>query len=241
MNVRVLVLIVLSACDDFGALDRCSQGPCDASTSIPEACPAFAMFCDGFESGDVSKWTGTVSAASETVETTPVHTGHYALDSRVPAQGGNGAEGGVFLQLAAPATETLAIREYVYSVEPITNYVGTILLTDSINPNAEYGEVVADDTGHWTFTEDSATGGLHDHTGSVTSVGGVWTCVELVVELGSDNTIELFVDGAPALTMPFLDPHPTYDNITVGVARAIAAGSEDFTDDVVVANERIGC
>jgi hypothetical protein len=84
---------------------------------------------------------------------------------------------------------------------------------------------------------------LHDHTGSVVSVGGAWTCVELVIDLGggSGGTIELFVDGNPALTTPFLDPHPTYDNITVGVARAVAAGSEDFIDDVVVASQRIGC
>lgn len=246
MNGRVLALVLsipLSACDNFGALDRCSVGPCDAPTSIPEPCPSFAIFCDGFESGNLSKWTGTVTPAFEAVESTIVHTGHYALESDVPMEGGNGAEGAVYLQLAAPATGTFAVREYVFSTQPVNNYMGTLFLTDSTNPNGEYGEVIADDVGQWTFTEESATGGLHDHTGSIVSAGGVWTCIELVLELGSggSNNIELFIDRNSALTTPFLDPNPTYDNIAVGVTRAVAAGFTDYVDDIVVANQRIGC
>jgi hypothetical protein len=205
-------------------------------------CPSFAVFCDDFESGTLAKWTGEDVPSSQLVTTGAHYTGTYGLDSSVPPANGNGGEGDVYIAPGATyATGTLAIREWVYSPAQLINYIGTLEVT--LGPPAtaaQYIEVNADDAGTWALSE-FGSAGLHDlggHTGAATAQ---WTCVELVIELGSAASATVYVDGGVSAQGTLANAGDSYDTIAVGVTRANAAGFEVYIDDVVIATQRIGC
>src|SRR5262249_58264875 len=97
-------------------------------------CPPFAIFCDDFESGDVSKWSGVHAGINGIVvvaDNARVHGGSWALHGNVPMQPVNGNEGDAYLLEPSPASGVLAIREWVRASASLQNYVGVLYLTDS--------------------------------------------------------------------------------------------------------------
>jgi hypothetical protein len=205
----------------------------------PEPCPTFASFCDGFESGNYGKWSGTVMTAALTVESSIVHTGDYALEANVPVESGNGAEGAVYLTIGTHDSGMLAVREWVYAPQQINNYVGTLYFTSSTG--SQYSEILGDDVAQWSVTESSTAGGLDDHTGSVLTQAGVWMCVEADLTLGAGGKAELYIADVLVVDTTYDDPDPNYDTFAVGATRTNAAGFEVIIDDVAVAAQHIGC
>jgi hypothetical protein len=206
-------------------------------------CPSFAVFCDDFESGNLSKWTGEDVPASQTVDAAARYTGNYGYDAVVPTDMGAGAEGDAYRSSTAVtyATGTLAIREWVYSPAQLINYVGTMEVT--LGPPAtamQYLEVISNDVGAWSLSE-FGSAGLHDHEGSIAAQTATWTCVELVIDLGSAASVTLYIDGSATTQGSLTNAGDSYDTIAVGVTRANAGGFELYIDDVAIAMQRIGC
>lgn len=241
----LVACIVIAGCGRVHFASDPDADPSDASTSLdgPEPCPPFATFCDGFESVGLGMWSSVYTPSAQMVDGVHVHTGRFALDAHVPPSGGTGGEGGPALMLAQTISGTFAVREWVYSEQPIINYIGTVFVYSSANPTGQYIEGLGDDVGNWAVTEDSPVGMLHDHTGSTAAATNAWVCVELVIAVGAtaSNRMQLFIDGNLAIDAAFDDPAPTYDAVAVGVTRANTAGFELFIDDVVFAAQRIGC
>ena len=248
---RLLILVVGCGRIDFGAQvdgrvdvlgdDASGDRPADAFVL---ACPAFATFCDDFESGDLAKWTGARLSTGGTVvvDSARVHTGIDALDATMPPAA-NGDSAVTCEQFAAQSTGMLAMREWVNTstslalFNSILEFENVVTCTDV---ETEYIVVGCDNSNDWVATENS-TGGSMDHHGTPCAPSDTWTCVELDYTLGAAPRVQVFVDDTIAIDAAPVDPTPTFDVVTAGVANARAAGFEAYVDDVVVAHQHIGC
>jgi len=200
-------------------------------------CPPFAQFCDGFESGDVSAWSDSRSDTGGSVVASQEHvrTGSFALDATMPMQS-NGATSAVILLFPPVSTGTISMRQWIYTLQPLINYNGTMNFLDVFGHYA----LVAGAGPNWVISERSTSTGVVNHFGTPVPPVDTWTCVELDVTF-SPPQFELYIDDALSLTTPIADPAPVYQRIEVGVARSDVAGYRVFVDDVVQADRHIGC
>ena len=229
--MRVLAAAVLLAgCGHLG-FDPAGDGAPAASD-----CPAFATFCDGFESGDYSKWPmhDISQGGSLTVQTANVHGGHYALDATMPALF-DGALAAVELPVTPQTTGTFALREWVYAPQQLAGFDAVAVLWDG----KKFINVAVDDFHHWDASDYPGSGAVIDHGSSVAAVPGVWTCIEIDVAVGA--SFQLFVDDASAIALPLDDPSIQISLVWAGLPRADAAGARVIVDDVVIAPQHIGC
>jgi hypothetical protein len=209
--------------------------------SVP-ACPSFAFFCDDFESGNASKWTGSYDDANCTtvVDTVKPLAGTYALDATAPSAASNGAEAALQKDISTQTTGTLAVRMYLYNLDPLINYDSIIEFDETTGSKSIL--VDGDGAGHWSITEYPGANPNTPQeytTNTTTPATGTWSCVELVISL--QHTVQLWVDDVEIINHAEFDTAPSYDRLSVGVARADMAGYHTFVDDVAVANQRIGC
>jgi hypothetical protein len=237
--------LLLAGCGriDFGALASASDaaaGDSSPDTAAAAACPAFASFCDDFESGDVSKWSGMTVDPGNTlaVQASLFHAGGHALDaSAVPATTNTAAF--VDHAIAAQTTGLLAVRQWVYAVQPVVNYDGVLNL---YNTSTQFVMVDADTTSNWTISEENANATSSLDHGSATQVPtGAWTCIEIDYELTPTTMATLYVGDVVTVPTLIMDPTPTVSTIRVGLTRADMAGAHVVIDDVVVAAQHIGC
>ncbi len=155
--------------------------------------------------------------------------------------GGSGGEGDVYLRVPVQSTGMIAVRAYVYSVDPNVNYTGVIILTNTAT--TEYLEILATDVSQWSVSDFSATGGLHSTFSTVSTEQGVWTCVraaDAIASLGAASNA-LYIGDVLVDQGGVDDPAPAYDTIAVGATRADAIGYHVLDDDVVIAHQHIGC
>jgi len=232
-----VALVVLAACGRVGF--DLQDGAAADSAAIP--CPAFATFCDGFESGDTSHWTAPVTQASGTltVVTSPVHGGGFALHATMPAGVPSGSEADVLHTLPLTTSGMLAVRQWVYQPQPLIAFDATLLILNS--SALHYINVNGGDSGAWTVTENSASSGNADHPSANVIPLDTWICVELDVDVRPLGPFTLYIDDVNVLTGNVGDPAPAYDSLHAGVARADSGGSETIVDDVVIAAQHIGC
>jgi hypothetical protein len=200
-------------------------------------CPGF--FCDGFESGDVSRWTATSITPTATLvpEAAIVHAGGFALDATVPAIA-NGSIAAVVERFPPMSSGLLAVRSWVYAAQPLIDF-DSVITAFGAGPPIHVATVDADDTGHWTVTE-NGTGGA-DHHSTAVPLASTWQCVELDYTFGATARIQLFVSDVPVVDTPAVDTGATYTEVRVGVSRADAAGARAIVDDVVLATQHVGC
>ena len=240
--------ILCAACGrlDFAARSDAGPGSDGASgldgnpsdDSAPAvACPSGAMFCDGFESGNISAWSNSEMSAGAgstlAVQSTIVHSGTFALDATMPAFG-NGAFADVFVSFPTISSGTVATRIWVYPAQPLVNFDGVLLLYTDVS-NALL--VSGDSTGIWTATQNST-----DWHSSVAAASNTWTCVELDLVFTPQLAITLYINDVAAITGQVLtDQTLTVSELRAGVARADAAGAHVIIDDVVLAAQHIGC
>jgi hypothetical protein len=250
---RVLVLVIAGcghlgfqssdAAVGDGARDSSSDGMRDGTDGAAAACPAFAMFCDGFETGDTSRWSSTYVSPGATlgVQTTTVHHGTYAAHGMVPAGGTNGDAASPFELITEQSTGMLAVREWVFQVQPLNHYDGVIVLeaTATVTPNVLVG---GDPSALWDVTENPTAVISVDHTTTTPVSQGTWTCVELDYTFGSPSMIAFYIDDSPLVQVAAMDPAPHFGQIYVGAARASSlVGTDTIVDDVVIAAQHIGC
>jgi hypothetical protein len=220
-----------------GAMGDLRRGP---------ACPTPNLFCDDFESGSTSKWND-VSVKGKTtlgVDGTQAFSGSFALD--VTSQP-NMVDLGVFqsenatvgLNMTPTGLPTLAARAYVRTA---TN-PGSYALFMALFANTAGWAVGVDGSGHWVVTQDQ--GNSPDLTTNVTMPLGQWVCVELIVDppsvMNPAGRLRLLTDGSPIIdTTPSSFTAPTL--FDVGLVRSPGnVSSQVFIDDVVLANQPIGC
>jgi hypothetical protein len=216
------------------ASQTCVQGlPIDSAVDTQPAC--LGLFCDGFESGDTSRWTAVTMTPTATlsVQTAVVHAGSFALDCTVPAIA-NGSLAAVIERFPAASTGMLAARAWFYLPQPLIHFDSVITLFGT-------GHVVttdADDTQHWTVTENGTTSS--DHHSSAVAVENMWQCVELDYTF-APATIALYLGDVPIVDVPAVDIGAAYTEARVGISRADVAGSRAIVDDVVIATAHVGC
>ncbi len=78
-------------------------------------------------------------------------------------------------------------------------------------------------------------------TATATVAANTWACVEVAFTFGATPQVQLWIDGIEVITFAADTPSPTYEELSVGVVRGDQLGFHVFVDDVVVANQRIGC
>jgi hypothetical protein len=206
-------------------------------------CPAFAFFCDGFETGDVSRWSDSGAGPNGTlvVQSTTVHTGQYAVRGSMPNGSMVGQEADVGESFASISTGMLAVREWVYQPQPLINFDGVLLLYNK--SNSDYVVLGGNTTGLWEATENSSAG-LHDYLTTTAAPENQWLCVELDYAFmpgGGASTIDLYVDDVSVLSSAVTNPAPAFDLVQVGVAHTDSGGSTTIVDDAAMATQHIGC
>jgi len=204
-------------------------------------CPSFAIFCEDFEAGDYAEWplVETRTSATLSVSTVRPHTGTYSLESRkVPS--GSPAIADIVRPIGTHNSGNLAIREWIYSEDPIVHYDLFIDLSDLNNNN--YVAVGGDTDATWAISEyrDGAPETIDQSSGVPTSMGR-WICVELVYTFANPPTVQVSIDATTVLSVNGITPITTFDNLRVGATRGSPDGFHVFVDDVVVATQPIGC
>jgi hypothetical protein len=220
--------------------------------SVHASSPTY-LFIDGFESGDFSKWSGTSVSTGGTLEvqTSVVHSGHYAGHSKVNDGGTDDAT----VYKIVPDHETLYARAYVYVDVGWVSDKYNIDLISVLGGDNQYmlarAQVIRDpvlltynwrliywDRGHWEYP-----------AGAGNVVLRTWHCLEVKVVVGSgDGEARLYVDGEemPTLSVGNLindDQTSTADTVRLGIGKGYSAFVTPWDakfDDAVIADAYIG-
>jgi hypothetical protein len=211
----------------------------DLALPVYVACPSGALFCDGFESGNIAtRWTSTfvspagagqtlaIGAAQVYAGSLALHgASSYASDSWSLAQYN-------WSGVTAPLTLRLWVR-------PVSALVSRGMVARVLDHGDTHGfQIGGSPGGNWTISENLGT----DHDSTTAVATGVWTCLELVIPTSGE--VQLFVNGAgtPAVHFTPLSPGELYDELHVGVEWAPANVPVDvWVDDVAMATTRLPC
>jgi hypothetical protein len=210
-------------------------------------CPEFAVFCDGFETGDLSRWDITAIAppTSIVVESTMAHSGKDALLASSTVNGDGGTNFGDLAyaekQLYPMGSGVFALRVYVWLEE------GQVALTDIVQLGTESGK---GDTLGLGFDMNGGLDVLRQASVDETKFAATiptsrWVCLEWIVSLGTSGSWSVYVDGTKAFsesTLTLDSTAPPYDDLRLGyLSTAGTAAQMMYFDDVVLAKQRIGC
>ena len=248
MGGRIAVCaIVLAGCRinfDAAPLDaRDDAETTDGDGPAVADCPSFALFCDDFEGGDLSRWSRTLQQgpATAVVSTTRVHDGTFALETRVDPAAMDGGNAAAAVMLAPQSTGALAVRQWINLGAVLRDF--NIVVEMRNTATNEYVAAGGNNSANWVSTEDPGTGAVDHQTGVATPALDVWTCVELVYVFTPPSMprLELYVNDTMVLDDASVYTTPEFDEVRVGIARADQTGFSLFTDDVVIADQRIGC
>lgn len=207
--------------------------------AVAFVCPQFAVFCDDFETGDLSKWGPTIISAKGGMvapTTTRAHTGAYALEASEPLQTSSGTKAEATVPLAGQSTGMLAVREWIDAPQPLVGFA----CVDQVQAMNRYLLVCGDNSGNWVVSE-AYPSNLDDHHGLAGPSVDTWTCVELDFTFGAPGHLQLYADDVLVVDAAASDPAPMYTQFNAGVPHAANAGFHVFVDDVVIARQHIGC
>lgn len=233
-----MIVVWLAAGCGRIAFDPFDRAPDAGADAMPPSCPVFATLCEDFETGELARWPGGFTSTNSSVGLTTdrPHRGAFALESFTPA--GALATANIARELPVQSTGVLALRLWVYPVEPLVNFSEVVLWGNTTT--GQYLTFGGDPNENWTFSENSSAG-LFDHLGVAPVAVGAWACVELVISFaGPSTTAQLIVDGVPYQAQ-LDDPAPAYDELAIGLPRVDFAGAHTIIDDLVVADRPIGC
>lgn len=228
---------------DAGAVDAgaADGGAVDAGS---DPCGG-ALFCDGFESGDISAWTSTFlngdPVPTATVVGAPVHSGEYAL--RVDAASGS--------------TGAALVAEVIPSPNPPDLYFRAFYYTRSETPLGFETHTLFDADSQWLTLalRGSRAGNMHSHNFlpadfaedfDATVPADAWFCIETHYRFGADGLFEVFYDDVRVHSREMaLEASPrALTDVLVGVTNRNPANTDAYellVDDVVVSLTRIGC
>ena len=225
----------------------------DASTDLDGAvedgplavtCPEFAILCDDFESGDLAQWTRLelIGPAALEVNTTSPRTGAFALEATFSSSATNDGAAAPALRFPPVTTGMLATRIWINLASPLQEFSLVTVFRNHLNDR--YASAGGNNTADWVSTEESASGLTDHHSTTPTPPLATWTCVELVYTFPTVPTpgrIQVFVDDAAVVDVTADDTAPAFTEVMIGIARGDEGGFHVFVDDVVIADQRIGC
>ncbi len=203
-------------------------------------CPAGAIFCDGFESGDVSKWSSAnvrKDAGAVGVQSSIKLHGMFALRAV-----GNGAPApnDVYAEVEKDFTPTappLALRANVYLPQSLTNFNQIISLYE-LDSSTNAFAIGGDDNGSWEVSENESVAG--DFVSDmVPTASGNWHCIELVIDAG--GMVTFYVDNHKLAGPWQRTSNVTYSQLLVGVTRSIDNNVTAYIDDVAIGPSRLYC
>jgi hypothetical protein len=207
-----------------------------------EACPAFASFCDGFESGNLDAWSGSqVTAATLTVQSSIVHSGHYALESVGPPS--TSFYAWAVHDFPTQTSGIIAARDWVYAPQTLGHWDSPLGVDTGSANNYDYILVSSAGNNIWTATEGDSTTDFADHASTTPLAQSTWVCVELDVMLATTgSTVALYVADQQVMTASLLTPSPGYTYLVAGLTTSVSGtGGTAYVDDVVMAAQHIGC
>jgi hypothetical protein len=134
---RFVLVVVAAGCGrlDFNAIGRggpsaLGDGALVDSISSGALCAESGVFCDGFESGDLSKWSGTAISTNCTVAASKMyaHTGSYGLlgDTSGASSVADFAE--AYVTFTPRTTGMLAVRIWADAISVIDQNAGVLEL-----------------------------------------------------------------------------------------------------------------
>jgi hypothetical protein len=250
MRLWGAVLVLACACGRIGfsaTTDGKTSGDGVTATDgvVPaEACPAFSAFCDGFESGNTNAWSSTtvMAGGSLQVQSSVVHTGHYALESI-------GQPSTMFYAWAVhtypnQTSGMLAAREWMYAPQPLLA-IDQVLTWDGNSADGnDFISINSATDDFWNMAEgDGVTGTVYGSHKSTTPVAlSTWVCVELDIMLATTgSSFALYVGDQQILTASLVTSNPGYDALAAGNAADAGSGGTVYIDDFVTAAQHIGC
>jgi hypothetical protein len=181
-----------------GSNSRDSGAPPDgypvAYDTIPSAqlCEQAGVFCDGFESGDLSKWDGVAECSACTVEVngTYVHAGSYGLVGNAAGASSVSDTAEAYRTFAARTTGLLAVRIWGNAVAVAAEDAGVLELSAGSADLSHAIAIAASDERVWQVEE------IYDneimqssYASTVAAVQGQWVCFELDYTFGTPSQI----------------------------------------------------
>jgi hypothetical protein len=202
-------------------------------------CPAGAIFCDGFESGSLSKWTSSSiknDAGSLAVQSATKAHGTYAL--KALANGAVGADEFAEAEKSFPPTAPpLALRANVFFPQTLQHYDDVIALYENGSSTNAFS-IGGDNNAHWAVAENESMAG--DFVSDMVPTGaGQWHCIELVIDAA--GMVTLFVDNHQLVGPWPRTSQVTYSTLLVGVTRSVDTDYVAYIDDVAVGPSRLYC
>lgn len=264
MWARVAIVVVVAAgCGriDFDDGERTGSNGSDGGDShggpppdgypvtydtVPSAqlCEQPGVFCDGFESGDLSKWTGVAecSACTVAVNSMYVHSGAYGLDGNTSGAASVSDTAAAYRTFTAQTSGFLAVRIWGNPVAVADQNAGVLELAAGSASLDHAIAISASDERVWQVEEIYDNENMQSsYASTVAAVQGQWVCFELDYTFGNPSQIQLFINDVIAVNMPAADTTPTFGALFVGAERATDSGAVDAIDDVVMASQHIGC
>jgi hypothetical protein len=204
------------------------------------------LFSDGFETNDLTAWTGSYTTAGETIATSTDYAHHGTYSVKCTSNGGGGSE-------AARVYETvnlseLYMRAYVYitqnGIADAGDYIAFISLRAGTNELAMLGWYNNAGTLSWWLRNRNAAAYVSTYSTSETTNLGQWYCIELYWQNAASATVQGYVNGVKILerTAQDTDNYGNCDTIYFGLGIAYNTASNTvYGDCVVVADAYIKC
>lgn len=237
----MVLLAALAACGrlSFDSADGGSSGDDAVGDGQLAACPAFALFCEDFESGSLSQWntTDVVDPATLAVTSTMPHGGGFALEATSPPNGSS-LRALAEYRFTARTSGVLAVRFYMWLSTPLNNFSSVMALYNQ--QNNRYLALGGDELVNWVVPEDTDAGQFDLKSTSPTPAANAWNCVELVYTFAPARA-EVFVNGVNVLDRASNATAASFSRFMLGVSRGDQVGLHVVIDDVVLAAQRIGC
>jgi hypothetical protein len=236
------VVVLACGCGRIG-FSAATDGVTSGDGVVPaEACPTFASFCDGFEFGNLAAWSGSqATAATLTVQSSIVHSGHYALES----VGASSTSFGAFAVHGFPTqtSGSIATREWVYAPQPLVQWEQLLAVLSGSANNYDYVTVLGGANNIWMAAEGDASAVLGNYESTTPVAQSAWVCVELDVTLATTgSTGVVYVADQEVVTATLVTPNPGYSSLRAGLWTGVSgSGGTVYVDDVVMAAQHIGC
>jgi len=184
--------------------------------------PAFIPeFYDGFETGDLSKWTSTSQVQ---IVTTPVHHGSYA------AQSANGIGLSILRHELASPVAGYFLRAWVYFHDPPESIIRALLSVATASYIIGDVGINADGVNRVLRLTDYL-GNAYDGTTQVTAG---WHCVEIETHKGAGATINVWLDSNLEITLTIDNPNEDINAFDIYLD---FSGIEKTEIDCVLASE----
>jgi len=244
--------------DDGGAVAH-EAGLSDAAPSV--TCPGFALFCDDFESGGLTRWSQVLTTNNGLARVDGAldggggpFRGAYAMRlwaGTNPSVGGvvKASTANVNAYVPAMTTGAFVYRFYVY--------VPAVLVTDtslaklahrdplSFPEDVNLKVVNGGGVDRWRINVDNAVANDASFDSAAPVPIGRWTCLEWSLTIGHVGRLTLSADGATVIDVAE-DTVGTmaagYDDARVGISYSPGTVVQQvFVDDVALATQKIGC